>query len=259
MIGYMVNNVIPRAGELARPYAISRSESISASSAFGTIVVERIMDTISFLLLVVLLPLVYDGPLLDSFPWLARAGWIITAVTAAGLGFLVAMMLRRDWTDRFLLRPLAWLLPRSFRARLEGQVHAFLDGFLFLKNPASFAVIVAAGVIVWALYILMTYVALFAFGLGSLGPRAAVVLLTISSIGVAIPTPGSTGSYHAFTSQALIRLYAVDPSVALGFATVTHAVGFIGVTLVGAYYFIRDRMAYPGGAGSLDQVREAGR
>ena len=245
MIGYMFNNVLPRAGEIARPYAISRMESLPVSSAFGTIVVERIIDTFSFLLLVAVLPLVYDGPLLDSFPWLQSAGLIITGVTAGGLLFLVAMMVRRDWTDRFLLRPLGWVLPARARLRTEELVHAFLDGFLFLKEPASFAVIALAGVLVWFLYILMTYVALFAFGLGALGPRAAVVVLTISSIGIAIPTPGSTGSYHAFTSQTLIRLYAVDPSVALGFATVTHAVGFIGVTLVGLFYFIRDRFALP--------------
>ncbi len=243
MIGYMFNNILPRAGEIARPYAISRAESLPVSSAFGTIVVERIIDTFSFLLLVALLPFVYDGPLLESFPWLQSGGRLIAAVTAGGLVFLVAMMLRRDWTDRFLLRPLGWLVPRSFRGRFDGQVHAFLDGFLFLKNPVGLTVIILSGAMVWFLYFLMTYVSLFAFGLGTLGPRAAVVLLTISSIGVAIPTPGSTGSYHAFTSQTLIQLYAVDPSVALGFATVTHAVGFVGVTLVGLYYFIHDRVA----------------
>ena len=244
MIGYMFNNVLPRAGEIARPFAISRMESLPVSSAFGTIVVERIIDTFSFLLLVSLLPLVYDGPLHDSFPWLQSAGLILTGVTAAGMVFLVAMMVRRDWTDRFLVRPLTWVLPEGLRLRTEELVHAFLDGFLFLKEPGSFAVIALSGALVWFLYILMTYVAFFAFGLGTLGPRAAFVVLTISSIGVAIPTPGNTGSYHAFASQALIRLFAVDPSVALGFATLTHAVGFIGVTLVGLYYLIRDRFAH---------------
>ena len=256
MIGYMFNNVLPRAGEIARPYAISRTEHLPVSSALGTIVVERIIDTFSFLVLVALLPLVYNGPLLESFPWLQSAGVIITVVTGAGLVFLVALMLRRDWTDRFLLRPLGWMLPRGARLRVDAQVHAFLDGFLFLKEPSSFAVIAVSGVLVWVLYILMTYVALFAFGLGGLGMRAAVVLLTISSIGVAIPTPGSTGSYHAFTSQTLVRLYAVDPSVALGFATVTHAVGFIGVTLIGLYYFIRDRVKPVPGSDGAVSVKE---
>jgi uncharacterized protein (TIRG00374 family) len=255
MVGYMFNNVLPRAGEIARPYAISRAESLPVSSALGTIVVERIIDTFSFLLLVALLPLVYDGPLLDSFPWLQSAGLIITGVTGGGLVLLVVLMVRRDWTDRILLRPLRWILPSGAGGKLEEQVHAFLDGFLFLKEPGSFAVIALSGILVWLLYILMTYVALFAFGLGTLGPRAAVVVLTISSIGVAIPTPGSTGSYHAFTSQTLIRLYAVDPSVALSFATVTHAVGFIGVTLVGLYFFVRDKLSHGAGARSVTVLR----
>ena len=243
MVGYMLNNVLPRAGELGRPYALSRREHLSASSALGTIVVERILDTLTFLLLLAILPLVYNGPLVVAFPWLARAGLVLTAVTVACLAALTTLMLRRDWADRFLLGPAGRIIPRRFRARVEAQGHAFLDGFLFLKDPATLAVICFSGALVWILYILMTYVALFAFGLESLGMRAAVVLLTISSIGVAIPTPGSTGSYHAFTSQALIGLFAVDPTVALSFATVTHAVGFIGVTLIGAWYLVRDRMA----------------
>ncbi|HUI10575.1 MAG TPA: lysylphosphatidylglycerol synthase transmembrane domain-containing protein [Bacteroidota bacterium] len=250
MLGYMFNNVLPRAGELARPYALSRMEGVSGSSALGTIVVERILDTLTFLLLLAMLPLLYNGPLVESFPWLSEAGLAVTAVTLACLAALTVLMLRRDWADRFLLLPAGKLVPRRYRAPLEEQVHAFLDGFLFLKDPATLALIAASGAVVWLLYILMTYVALFAFGLQALGMRAAVVLLTISSIGIAIPTPGSTGSYHAFTSQTLVRLFAVDPSVALSFATVTHAVGFIGVTLVGAWYLVREKMAArsrPGG------------
>jgi len=248
MLGYMFNNVLPRAGELARPYALSRREHVSASSALGTIVVERILDTLTFLFLLAILPLVYDGPLADSFPWLGRAGAILTAFTVAFLAALTALMLRRDWADRFLLAGVGKLIPRRLRPGVETHMHAFLDGFLFMKDPATLALIALSGGIVWFLYIVMTYVALFAFGLGSLGMRAAVVLLTISSIGIAIPTPGSTGSYHAFTSQTLIRLFAVDPALALSFATATHAVGFIGVTLVGAWYLVRDRMA-PRGEG----------
>ena len=258
MLGYMLNNVIPRAGELARPYALSRREHLSASSALGTIVVERILDTLTFLLLLAILPLVYDGPLVDSFPWLAGAGIALTAVTAGFLAGLTVLMMRRDWADRFLLAPAGRLLPRRMRPRAEAQAHAFLDGFLFMKNPATLAVIAISGGLVWFLYIVMTYVALFAFGLGGLGMRAAVVLLTISSIGIAIPTPGSTGSYHAFTSQALIRLFAVDPSVALSFATVTHAVGFVGVTLVGAWYLVRDRMAAPAAPKATPRREEEG-
>jgi len=254
MIGYLFNNILPRAGEIARPYAIGKSESISRSSAFGTIVVERIIDTFSFLVLAALLPLVYNGPLLEAFPWLQDAGVIISVGTTVGLAVLVILMVRRDWADGLLLKPLRSILPRELSARIDSVFHAFLDGFLFLKVPANFIAIAASSVIVWFLYILMIYLAFFAFGLGNLGFRGAVVVQTISSIGVAIPTPGSTGSYHAFTSQSLSRLFKVDPEVALGYATVTHAVSFIGVSLVGLYYYVRDQITVADAVGKTEEA-----
>ena len=245
MIGYLFNNVLPRAGEFVRPYVIGRLERISKSSALGTIVVERIIDTFTFLFLVVLLPLVYDGPLLDSFPWLQRAGIVVTMVTGGGLAILVVFMVRRDWTD-VVMRGMGRWLPTPFEMRLQRTVHEFLDGFLFMKNPAHFVVIILTSMVVWFLYILMVYVAFFAFGLGSLGLGAAVVVQTVSSIGVAMPTPGGTGSYHVFTSQALMKLFGVDPVVALSYATVTHAAGYIGVTIIGLYYFLHDQIGSAG-------------
>lgn len=241
MVGYLFNNLLPRAGELVRPYVIGKLEGISKSSAFGTIVVERIIDTVSFLCLVVLLPFIYSGPLLESFPWLREAGIAITAITAAGLAFLVLLMVRRDWTDR-LLTLLARVVPAGIARRMERLVHSFLDGFLFLTRPANFAVILILSASVWGLYILMVYVAFFAFGLGNLGISAAVVVQAISSIGVAIPTPGATGSYHVFTSQSLVKLFGVEPALALSYAAVTHAAGYLSTSVLGLYYLLHDQI-----------------
>jgi uncharacterized protein (TIRG00374 family) len=241
MIGYLFNNILPRAGELARPYAIGKLESISKSAAFGTIVVERIIDILTFLLLVSLLPVIYNGPLLKSFPWLQSAGVLITAGTVGILVVLVVFMVRRDWTNALLKRA-GRVLPSGLAGRSELLIHSFLDGFLFLKRPRHVTVVVTGSLVIWFLYILMVYFAFFSFGIGRLGLRAAVVVQAISSIGVAIPTPGATGSYHTLTSQSLTQLFSVDPIVALGFATVTHAVSYIGVTIVGLYFLIRDQM-----------------
>jgi uncharacterized protein (TIRG00374 family) len=241
MVGYLFNNLLPRAGELVRPYVIGKLEGISKSSAFGTIIVERAIDTFTFLCLVVLLPFIYAGPLIESFPWLHEAGIVIAAVTAGGVAFLVLLMVRRDWTDR-LLALCARVVPAGIARRMERLVHSFLDGFLFLTRPANFAVILFLSAAVWGLYILMVYVAFYAFGLGNLGMSAAVVVQTISSIGVAIPTPGATGSYHAFTSQSLVKLFGVDPPLALSYATVTHAAGYLSTTVLGLYYLLRDQI-----------------
>jgi uncharacterized protein (TIRG00374 family) len=242
MIGYFMNNVFPRAGEIARPYALGKLEAIPKSAALGTIVVERIIDTISFLILVVLMPLVYAGPLRESFPWLTQSGILISSVTAVMLVFIITLMLRRDWTDTLLTKTLRFL-PNRFAKRMHGATHSFLDGFLFLKRPGSFFVIGVLSVCIWGLYVLMTYFAFFAFDLQRhLGLGAALVVLTISTIGVALPTPGATGTYHVFATQALSRLFNVPNELALGYATITHAVGFIGVSVIGVYYLFKDHI-----------------
>lgn len=242
MIGYMINNVLPRAGELVRPFTISKLENIPTSAALGTIVVERLLDMLTFVFLIALIPLVYHGPLRETFPWLETAG-IVTAAVILGLFIVIGMlMLRRDWTDA-LLGIIRGIFPRGIAQRLDRLVHSFLDGFLFLKQPREMVTILGLTGLIWGLYLVMIYVALFAFPpLGRLGIDAAFVVLAISSIGVAIPAPGATGTYHFFTTETLTRLYGVDHNLALGFATATHAAGIITVTLIGLYFFVKDHI-----------------
>lgn len=242
MVGYMMNNVLPRAGELVRPYAIGKLERIRTGAALGTIVVERLLDILTFLLLVALIPFVYDGPLTQTFPWLETGGFWLGCATLALLVGLLVLMVRRDWTTA-LMRVAGRFLPERLAKRLDGAAHAFLDGFLFVKEPKALAVIIVLSAVVWGLYGLMTYVAFFAFDMhASLGPGAALVVLAISSIGVAIPTPGATGTYHFFTSETLTQLFGVARGPALSYATATHAIGFVGVTIIGLYFFIKDQI-----------------
>lgn len=243
IIGYLVNNVIPRGGELARPFVLGKLENVSKTAAFGTVVVERIIDVICFLILIALAPVLYNGPLSQAFPWLETASITVTVATGAVLIVLVMLMVRRNWTDA-LLRLVDPLLPRRLASVIRSRVHSFLDGFLFLKSPGQTAAILVLSVLVWITYAFMTYIAYFAFGLQeTLDFRSSLVLLAISSIGFAIPTPGGTGSYHALTSQTLQRLFLVNPAVALSYATVTHAVNYLGVTIVGSYFLFRDNVA----------------
>lgn len=242
MIGYFMNNVLPRAGELVRPYSLAKLESVSRSSALATIVVERILDAMAFLFLIAILPLVYVGPLSQSFPWLADAGLIVMLFVGLALASMVVVVYRRTVLDK-ILGVVAGILPERFGKRIGQIAHRFVDGFLFVKHPRNFLPILALSILTWFCYALMTYVGFFAFGLEqSMGFRAAIVVLAISSIGVAVPTPGSTGSYHFFTSQAMLRLFAVPEEIALSYATVTHAAGYILSTVVGAYFLLRDHI-----------------
>jgi glycosyltransferase 2 family protein len=245
IIGYMMNNVAPRAGEFVRPYAIWKLEGVSRSAAFGTVLVERIFDVVSFMILIALIPLMYKGPLSQAFPWLEETGIWVSIVTVLFLGFFVFLMIRRDIVMK-ILNFFTKHLSEPRAKLVEHITHSFLDGFLFFKDRKNYFMIALTSVIVWALYIVMMYLPFYAFGLVDkfhLDFAAALVVEAISSIGILIPTPGSTGPYHYFTIQTLTKLYGVDDELARSYAAVTHALGFIGITLLGIYYFLVDKLS----------------
>ncbi|MBU1298845.1 MAG: flippase-like domain-containing protein [Bacteroidetes bacterium] len=244
IIGYMMNNVAPRAGELVRPYAISKFEGVSRSAAFGTVFVERILDVISFMILIALIPVVYSGPLAETFPWLAEMGIWITIVTFIFLGLFLFLMVRRDIVIKILN-----FFTKNFsehRSKLiEHITHSFLDGFLFFKKSQNYLIFILTTILIWGLYVIMMYLPFYAFGLVekyNLDIGSALVVQAISSIGILIPTPGATGPYHYFAIQTLTKLYGVEDDLARSYAAVTHAIGFIGITLLGIYFFFRDNL-----------------
>lgn len=244
IVGYMMNNVLPRAGEFVRPYAIGKLEGVSRSAAFGTVLIERIFDILSFMVLILLIPFLYNGPLTENFPWLQETGIWLTVVTLAFLGLFIYLMFRRDIVERFL-KFITRKLSEKKAQLVEHIVHSFLDGFLFLKDPKNYLVMGFQTVVIWGLYVLMMYLPFYAFGMTTtynLDFASAFVVQAISSIGIVIPTPGATGPYHYFTIQTLTKLYNVNEDVARSYATITHAVGFIGITLLGAVYFFKDKL-----------------
>lgn len=244
MVGYMLNNVLPRAGEIARPYAIGKLEGVSRSAAFGTVLVERIFDVLSFLVVLALVPVVYSGPLTQAFPWLEETGIWFTAVALAFLALFTFLMMRRDIVIK-LLNVFTRHLSLRRAQQVEHIAHSFLDGFLFLKEPKSYFTIGVLSVLVWFFYIVMMYLPLYALGLPdrySLDFGSALVVQAISSIGFMMPTPGATGSYHYFVIQSMTKLYGVGDDLARSYATLTHAIGYIVTTVVGVYYFIRHKL-----------------
>ncbi|HTP13661.1 MAG TPA: lysylphosphatidylglycerol synthase transmembrane domain-containing protein, partial [Bacteroidota bacterium] len=73
MIGYMVNNALPRVGELVRPYVLGNLEGVSKTSVLGTVVIERILDFLSFYLIASVVILAYPNSL---DPFFEHAGTI---------------------------------------------------------------------------------------------------------------------------------------------------------------------------------------
>jgi len=259
MIGYMMNNVLPKAGELARPYAIGKLEGVSRSAALGSVLVERIFDVLSFMVALAMIPLVYSGPLEKTFPWLEQAGIWFTVATLTGFAVLVVLMMRRDVVAA-MLEKITRRLSEKNAKRVETIVHSFLDGFLFLRDTGSYVAIIALTIIIWLLYVVMMYLPFYAFNLQqtySLGWGAAWVVQAISSIGILIPTPAATGPYHYFVIQTLTKLYGVNDELAQSYAAATHAIATIGITVIGLYYFLKDKMHLADVSGDTEKAAVA--
>ncbi|MGB9773984.1 MAG: lysylphosphatidylglycerol synthase transmembrane domain-containing protein [Bacteroidota bacterium] len=240
MIGYMINNFVPRLGELVRPYALGRLEHVSKSAALGTIVVERVIDIMTFLLLLGGLLIFDENSLSSTFPWLSHTGFVVFFITLFLLLVLYLLVKKKEPVLQ-LYRRLFRFLPLKMFEKGETLLSAFVDGFRVIRQPRFYIMIAILSIVIWGLYLLMMYVPFYAFGLAhrGLGLGAAAILLAVSSISVAVPTPGGTGTFHSLITETLVRLYGVNHEVALSYATVTHGMGYIGVTVVGIIYFLR--------------------
>jgi len=244
MIGYMVNNFIPRGGEIARPYSLGKLENISVSSSFATVIVERVIDVLSLLLLVIFI-LIYNYDLLISnFPWLRIAVIISVIISIVGFGFLALLSLKTEIAFGWI-KKITGFLPAKLSGKIESLLRSFIEGLLVIKNPKNYIYIIIFTALLWAVYTLQWYVPFYSFNMVddySLTIFSALMLNVIVAIGIMIPVPGATGTYHAFCIQSLTGLFLVNGATAAAYATVTHAVGLIGITIVGLYFFMKDNM-----------------
>jgi uncharacterized membrane protein YbhN (UPF0104 family) len=136
-------------------------------------------------------------------------------------------------------------LPNRYHERFERLLSSFLSGFAVTKMKDSFVKIAVLSVVMQGLYALTLYVPFYAFGpiaALKLDAAAAVILLTVSSVAFVLPVPGGLGTYHSLIILTLTKLYHVDLVTAGAYSLVTHEVGYILVTVVGLYYFMKDHV-----------------
>jgi uncharacterized protein (TIRG00374 family) len=244
MIGYLINNVIPRLGEFVRPYAMKKLEGVSKSAVMGTIVLERILDLVTFALVTLVVLSFYAEPFAVWFPAVAKFEWLF--FVAAGVMTVVfgLIFLKADALFQFLRKFLV-VVPGTVRTNVETIFDSFLSGFQAAKHPTNFFMIALTSLLIWLSYIVLLYIPFFIYDFPSVNALdfgAAAVVQVASGIAFALPTPSGIGSYHAFTSFTLTEMFRVDPAQALSFAVYTHAVGFLTTTILGLYFFFADKI-----------------
>ena len=244
MIGYMVNNFIPRGGEIARPYALGKLENISISSSLATVIVERVLDVLTLLVLVIFVLIYNYEILIYNFPWLKIAVIVSLIISVLGFAVFILLSLKTEFAFKIIKR-LVSFLPEKVSLKIESLLKSFVEGLLIIKDPKNYFFIFVSTLLLWFAYTIQWYIPFYSFNMVddySLTIISALILNVIVAIGIMIPVPGATGTYHAFCIQALTGLFFVNKATAAAYATVTHAVGLIGISIVGFYFFIHDNI-----------------
>lgn len=236
MVGFASGLLVPRAGELLRPWLVSRRHPIPTSAGFATIILERLIDLITVLALFALYLFVLPTPAAQVEGRLTDLVTLGGAVTGAGalavLAFLLALHANAERVVGAVERLLA-RAPRWLAEPLGRILHAFSAGLAVLRAPfPHLAKIGVQSLVVWLLIALGFHLNHRAFGI-DLPFHATFLLVAFLVVGVAIPTPGMVGGFHAFYLIALSQVFGVDRTVAAAAGIAAHALSNLPILVFG--------------------------
>ena len=240
-IGFAANALLPgRVGEVLRPYILARREAMSGSAAFATIVLERLLDLGTIVLLVALFLAFFDLPTEDhALEELIQAGAMASATfVAAGVGLIIVLASNPERAAR-AARQCGKLAPARLRPAVTAGLERFFVGLAVVKRPAFLVLAMVLSLILWASVAWSMWAAAAAFGI-AVSFSGAIVLMGLVALGVAVPTPAGVGGYHAAFQFGATALYGASGDQAVGAALVMHMISFGPVTVLGLFFMAQE-------------------
>lgn len=229
-LSYAVSLVVPRIGEFARCGVLKRYDGVSFTKALGTVVTERIIDSL-LVLAITLLTLFFQLRVFDRFfsrtgtnieimfDRFSTTGYVVTAVCAVAVLILLWYLLRRF----------------SIYNKVKCTISGLMQGVFSLRGVKNMPLYVLFTLGIWVSYFLHYYLTFFCFEATSgLGMACALVTFIVGSIAVIVPTPNGAGPWH-FAVKTMLILYGVSETDALYFVLIVHSVQTLLVILLGIY------------------------
>lgn len=249
VIGFAASFFLPaRAGEILRPYLLARREGLNATSTFATIILERLLDLATVLLLFAAFVFTAGPGVLGGSPGeLANItfwGGLSAVAAVAGLVVLFALAGHPERLGRAALR-IEVVLPSRLAHLVAGFVETFVQGLAVMRQPARLLVALAQSFPLWMSIAAGIWLTSHAFHITFPYP-ASFLVMTVLVVGVAAPTPGAIGGFHLAYKFAVVTFFAVPPDRAIGAATVLHAISFVPVTLLGVFFMMREGLTLAG-------------
>jgi glycosyltransferase 2 family protein len=229
-IMYLFNLFFPRLGEVSRCGVLARYENVPLDKSIGTMVVERIVDLLSILIIGAIMLVVeydrlyayFDANVLNKQAAPAAEAdftkWIVlTGIAAVLVGAAVYIEVKYGF--------------KKLQAVMKERLMGFAEGLKSIKNVKSPMEFIFHSVFIWICYLLMVYVSFWALPeTSSLGLFAATACLFFGGFAM-VATPGGIGAYPAVIGQVLL-LYAIQGTIGYAFGSIVWAAQ-MGSILVG--------------------------
>lgn len=229
-ISYAANLVIPRVGEISRCGVLAKYDNVSFSKSLGTVVTERLIDTLCVTLITGTALLLQMG-VFDTFfnETGTSLGSVSELFTSAHFYILIVCIIGVLVLLYFLLRTL------KLFERVKKVVQNVWEGILSLKHVKNIPLFILYTVLIWLCYFLQFYISFFCFDFtDNLGLLAGLVMFAVGSIAVVVPTPNGAGPWH-FAVISMMMLYGVSKEDAGIFALIVHGIQTFLIILLGIY------------------------
>lgn len=235
--GVAVNNVLPlRAGDALRIFVFRRQLRSPPMRVLGTVVIERILDSITllglFLACWIGLP---EGVFPRSF--VATVTWVVVAGVAATLLLVLAVTALKRFHHRPVTCHFAFLGGRRLSETVSRHGAHLLAALGVARSVSRVLVLLGLSVVTWALEGAMYMTMAVAMGVDAapLGPWFSLAAGTLATL---IPSaPGYLGTFDYFAALGLAA-YGASFNSAVAFALTVHAVLWAPVTVAGLLYLI---------------------
>jgi len=229
MIGYGINCVVPRLGEVYRSLFLGKWENISRSSLLGTVVVERVIDLLALAFSVLISVLIFPGDLYSKISWLKPTLYSIFILMSIAIIVLILIVRFKEKFYSFIVKIIGKISPQVAE-KLAGLFNTFAEGFSSLKGSKNIIMTFFYTVVIMFIYGFNSYIAFFMLGMEKIIPVSLSmgwIVMTLSAFGIVIPTPGGTGTYHFIAISVLTGIFGFGQDISAAYAFLTHIIAYI--------------------------------
>lgn len=248
-VGFMLSTILPiRASDVARPALLARRTSVRFPVALGTVMTERVLDLFSILILFVYFGVVRwtefsTNPKTASAFYIVKAGIIGSGVVLVALTAFVFGILFLGGSIRKAHAFIGRIVPVRFRDAWMRFFDSFAASLELFRHPGRFAKTILLTAFIWLALQSQFWFVVMALH-RPLPFDSSFFVGGVTTIGLAIPTPGGVGGFHKACQIVLTKFYGFDIDSSVAVALLFHAVGTVPVLVSGLLLFAREGLRW---------------